>query len=76
MTDQEARMELDRVVENQFPLIASKMLNQDAMLKVAQEISYEVTEWRGVNFPYKRLNDKFLGLIHLQYGRCDNYSIF
>lgn len=76
MTDQEARMELDRVVKNLFPLIDSKMLDQDTMLKVAHEITYEATEWRGVNFPYKRLNDKFLGLIHLQYGRCDNYSIF
>ena len=76
MTDQEARMELDRVVENQFPLIVSKMIDQDTMLKVAHEISHEVTEWRGVNFPYKRLNDEFMGVIQLQYGCCDNYSVF
>ena len=69
MTDYEASLELERLVKEQFPLIASQFIDREVMLEAAKKISHEVTEWRGVGFPYKELNEEFLGLIQLQYAR-------
>ncbi|MBR1599313.1 MAG: hypothetical protein IJ661_10460 [Lachnospiraceae bacterium] len=76
MTDQEARKELERIVKEEYPLIASEYIDQEVMLLAAKKINYEVTEWRGVNFPYRRLNEDFMEFIKLQFLTTSNYDIF
>ncbi len=78
MTDYEARIELERVVDNEFPLIASRFIDKDIMSRAAHEIQidYEANEWRGVGFPYRRLHDDFMDLIALQYRTRNHYDIF
>ncbi len=76
MTFQETQRELDRIVKNEYPLIASSFIDREIMLRAAREIDYEVNEWRGTHFPYRRLHDDFMGLIALQYLTKSNYDIF
>lgn len=52
MTDHEARKELERIVNDELPLIASKYFDKEIMLREAHKINYTVSEWQGVDFPY------------------------
>lgn len=46
MTDNEARKELERIVNEEFPLIASSYIDKDVMLRAAHDIDSKVCEWR------------------------------
>jgi len=76
MTFQETQRELDRIVKNEYPLIASDFINREIMLRVAYKMDYEAHEWRGINFPYMRLHNDFMELIALQYLTTSFYDLF
>ncbi len=76
MTDQEARKELERMVKEVYPLIASDYIDKETMLYAAEEITYECDEWRGVHFPYRRLHEDFMRLLSMQYLTKNYYNLF
>lgn len=76
MTDHEARKELERIVNDEFPLIASKYIDKEIMLREAHKINYTVSEWRGVDFPYRRLHDDFMVLIGTQFLTTSHFDLF
>ena len=75
MTEQELRSELERIVEDEYPLIASRYIDEEIMLRAAREIDYEVREWRGIRFPYRRLHNDLMGLVKTQYLTSSMYDI-
>ncbi len=75
MTEQELRSELKRIIEDEYPLIASRYIDEEIMLRAAREIDYGVREWCGINFPYRKLHEDFMWLIKNQYLTTRMYDI-
>ena len=75
MTEKELKIELERIIEDEYPLIASIYIDEEIMLQAARKINYEVREWRGISFPYRRLHEEFMGLIKDQYLTTNIYNI-
>lgn len=75
MTEKELKIELERIIEDEYPLIASIYIDEEIMLQAARKINYEVIEWRGISFPYRRLHEELMGLIKDQYLTTNIYNI-
>ena len=67
MTEKELQNELNRIVEDEYPLIASEYIDIEVMLLKAQSINPDVREWRGVDFPYKELHKLLMGFVEDQF---------
>lgn len=67
MTEQELKNELERIVKEEYPVIASRYVDKEIMLREAQDMNYEVTEWRGLHFSYKSLHKRLIGLVASQF---------
>ena len=76
MTEKELQNELNRIVEDEYPLITSKYIDQYIILKAAQKLDHNVKEWRGVGFPYKKLHANMIHLIRRQFMTTRMYDIY